>query len=385
MTYTAYSLHLEGEFDVEQLLRRVLGIPPEAPLDLSAAREQQAVAEAITHLECPSCFARGATIVREGRSGSSGTGRVVRQPHFRFVGEGDRTAHHPLCDFFDNERPNAPRAGGVDFGDSKSALTRAVGRLVCVGIERGEFTQSDMRALRKWNFDLRCEHQFRITRTSDAAKWCKNIIGYRRPDAPRFQPQFGDLPDFNWRAAASAELSAQYPTVAGLFELRRLFGWGEAMERAIALMKRSAGATVFDPTPMEAHYARTIELARFAQSHWEPLQRVRRDITGGDPKSFPILALCALLLSVSQWDLDRAASKLTALIAAPAPQDATLGNIIGLNPFHDVPALRLVKAVQDATSGVTSTFDYEAALKAEVDRLKALHAAYRSMASAGER
>ncbi|WP_423383533.1 hypothetical protein [Burkholderia sp. LMG 32019] len=378
MTYTAYSPDTGCELDVQQLLQRCLGIPPDDPIDITSALDQRAVIAAVARLECPSCFVTGATVVREGRSRN---GRVVRQAHFRFVGAADRTAHHPLCDFYDNDRSTAPRAGGVDFGNSRSELTRAIGKLVCVGIERAIFAQSDMRALRKWNFELRCAHQFRITRSSDAVTWCMNLVGHRGPEAVPFQPRFGDLPDFDWRLAAARELSIRHQSVIALLDARRSFGWEGAADRAIALMKHRMGATVFDPTPLESHYARTIELARFASRHWQPLRQAfrTRQLSGDDATSAPVLALCALLLSISRWDVAQAASTLTELIAAPAPQDTTLGNFIGLNPFHDVPALRLVKAVQEATASVESGLDYEAERSAEVDRMKAQYTAYRAM------
>ncbi|WP_322080106.1 hypothetical protein [Burkholderia cenocepacia] len=383
MTRTAYSEQFGRELDVEQLARLCMGTPADTPIDLSLAGTREALDAAMPGLECPSCFAKGAVLIREGRSSN---GRVVRQAHYRFLGSGEQTAHHPLCDFYRNDTSDAKREGSVDFGETKSALTRAIGQLVCVGIERKMFDQSDMRALRMWHFELRSTHQFRITRPAAAVSWCAELVGRRghASDLP-FQPCFGDLLDFDWQHAAARELSTRYRVVIERF-LAMLpvgVGWFHAKERAMSLIDQHMGHTMFDATPLETHYGRTIALADFAALHWQPLRRAfsRPYQIGVESKGAPVLALCALLLFVSEWDLATAAEKLVALISAPQPSDNTLGNFIGLNPFHDVLALRLIKAVQDATEGVTSRFEYGEELRAEIVAMQARHAAYRAARS----
>lgn len=66
------------------------------------------------------------------------------------------------------------------------------------------------------------------------------------------------------------------------------------------------------------------------------------------------------------------------MLSAGGRKDPTLGNFIGLNPFHDSSDLRLVKAVQEATVGFSSRFDYEAELCAEEERMRAEDATYRA-------
>ncbi|WP_175816959.1 hypothetical protein [Burkholderia diffusa] len=383
MTRTAYSEQFGRELDVEQLARLCTGTASDAPIDLASPLIREALAAAVPELECPSCFATGAMFVRGGRSSN---GRVVRQAHFRFVSPGEQTAHHPLCDFYRNDTSDAKREGGVDFGETKSALTRAIGQLVCTGIERQMFNQVDMRALRKWHFDLRSAHQFQISRPAAAVNWCIQLAAHRAhgSNVP-FQPCFGDVPEFDWKHAAQRELSTRYSEVVERFlaQLRPSFGWLNAKERAIALINQRMGQTMFDATPLATHYERSIALAEFAALHWQPLRRAfgRPSLIGEESKGAPVLALCALLLFVSEWDLSRAAAKLVELISAPPPDDLTLGNFIGLNPFHDVRALRLIKAVQDATVGLESNFAYEEELRAEIHALQTQHAAYRAVSS----
>jgi len=75
-----------------------------------------------------------------------------------------------------------------------------------------------------------------------------------------FQPNFGDLVDFDWKHAAVGELSIRYqPVISRL--LARLpfgFGWFNAKERAIALVNQRADDTVFDATPLAPYYERAI-------------------------------------------------------------------------------------------------------------------------------
>lgn len=380
MTRTAYSTQFGGEFDVEQLVRLCTGRTSDARFDLNSELTHEAVSAIVLALECPSCSATGPTVIREGRSRN---GRAVDQAHFRFIGRGGQTAHHPLCDFYRSDSPNAKREGGVNFGETKSALTRAIGQLVCVGIERKMFGQPDMRALRRWHFELRIAHQFRITLPAAAIDWCTQLVGRRgRENDLAFQPSFGDLVDFDWRLAAQREISIRYHPVISRFLALLPFGvgWFNAKERAIALVNQRTGDTVFDAMPLAPFYQRAIALAEFAADHWQPLRQAfsRRSPIGEDPKGAPVLALSALLLFVSDWELPTAAAKLVELIAAPQARDLTLGNFIGLNPFHDVSALGLIKAVQEVTQGVRSSFDYEAEVRAEMQQMQARYSAYRS-------
>ncbi|CDX18249.1 conserved hypothetical protein [Mesorhizobium plurifarium] len=57
-----------------------------------------------------------------------------------------------------------------------------------------------------------------------------------------------------------------------------------------------------------------------------------------------LLALCTLVLFVSDWDMNAAIAAFAKLLSAPEPSDVALGNVIGLNPFHEHGAWRLVTA-----------------------------------------
>ena len=372
VTHTAYSEHYGRELDVGQLWKLITGVEAMASPDPSTiVTSHPEMQNAAAGLECPSCFVKGASIVREGRNQK---GKVVRQAHFRFIGPNGTSAHHPLCDFFSNEAVDAPRAGGVSFADERSAFTRAVRHLVCVGIERRVFDQADMRELRKWHFDMRCLHRFSITKPAAAVGWCLDIAGYRTwGDQLPFSPVFGDLPDYDWQKAARGALTVRHQSIIDAFTSQTRRGYWRAGDLAKSLMLRHAGEELFDAAPLEPYYEATIALADFAVSHWKPLTSTAREKTAieVDPKAASLMAVCALLLSVSSWDVAVASRKLVELILAPKATDSTLGNFIGLNPFHDYAALRLIQLVQGVTEGHESSYDYKAELAAEVEAMKA--------------
>lgn len=65
------------------------------------------------------------------------------------------------------------------------------------------------------------------------------------------------------------------------------------------------------------------------------------------------------------------------IMAAPPPGDLTLGNVIGLNPFHDYDGWRLIIGAQDIATKSRSGFDYPAQLKKIEAELREQHRLWR--------
>jgi hypothetical protein len=59
------------------------------------------------------------------------------------------------------------------------------------------------------------------------------------------------------------------------------------------------------------------------------------------------MAFAALLLFVSDWDLDAAVGRFAQIATSSAAVDESLGNVMGLNPFHDFSAWEVLKALQE--------------------------------------
>lgn len=155
----------------------------------------------IADVVCTCCPAAGAVVVRASQSGD---GRVVRQGHFRFLSADGGDGHHPECEFYGNDSGRAKGTDNVDFGAARSDLTRAVGELVCRGLERGELTAAHMQAMRRWYFDTKVANRFTVVNRPEIFAWLDHLanVAPRRPmtDGPAeldvFDPAFGDLPGY---------------------------------------------------------------------------------------------------------------------------------------------------------------------------------------------
>jgi hypothetical protein len=91
-----------------------------------------------------------------------------------------------------------------------------------------------------------------------------------------------------------------------------------------------------------------------------------------------LLALCALVLFVSDWNMNAATTAFAKLLAAPPPSDLVLGNVIGLNPFHDYGAWRLVIASSEVAARSPNGLDYGARLAAIEAELREQHRLWKS-------
>jgi heme oxygenase len=92
MATTAYSRHYAREIDVEQLAGLLRGTQPisaEQASDIDLKFSEWIRSD----IQCSSCGRLGAQVVRSARA--RGTQKLIRQSHFRFVGQDGQDAHHP--------------------------------------------------------------------------------------------------------------------------------------------------------------------------------------------------------------------------------------------------------------------------------------------------
>ncbi len=85
----------------------------------------------------------------------------------------------------------------------------------------------------------------------------------------------------------------------------------------------------------------------------------------------PVLALAALLLFVAEWDLPTAVALFAKLAGKLTSADTLLGNIMGLNPFHDYKAWKKLKQLQQAGISIPESADIKAELVRVQGELKA--------------
>lgn len=358
MPLTAFSKTYRKELDASQLIE-MLAQHNAMTGTVSADQIPEEWRAFIRHdLECPCCFVSGAEVVRQAVSRT--TGRAVRQACFRFVEPG----HHPYCDFAADANANTVPENLVSFGAENSRLTRAVRELVCSGIQLAIFDQVSIRDMRNWFFQKKNESMFKVTLNPVVPKWVHELwrtSGFatgRLPTGVELSVEIASIPGFNWKEEASRLLRERYSDILEVIRRERLW-LHDLADRIATLAVRYSEQMVFDPSILKNEYQKSVTLASFISHNYAPIHAV------GKPEQVAtsVLALSALLLYVSDWDLKKAISNFAAVAKGVGDADKSLGNVMGLNPFHDYQAWRALKRLQELAIAVPENTDVRAELK----------------------
>jgi len=368
MPLTAYSVAEAKELDVDQVLAalsRRHGV--QAPIDVADLPESWR--EFLrTDLECPCCFVTGAELVREAISRTSR--KAIRQRCFRFVTPG----HRPQCDYAMSDTNSTPE-NLVNFGTANSNLTRAVRELVCTGIQTGAFSQRSVRDMREWFFQKKAQASFRVVLDPRIPKWVDKL--HRLPflstgSVPTGVPltvEIATMPGFDWVAESARLLVERHRAVLDVVNEKRLWWMPDAGNRIESLARRYQGEVVFDPTVLHKEYDQSLRLALFISHNYAPI----RSVTKAKPYSAAacVLAFSALLLFVNDWDLNRAVGTFAVIARSAGHADQGLGNVMGLNPFHDYEAWRKLKQLQESGIPVPDETDPSVERRRIEDELRA--------------
>lgn len=375
MSKTAYSSRFAKELDVEQLLILMnsgSALPHAQDLGWLPATWREHIRQDI---RCPSCGA-GETQIVSGATSKRATS-PLRQAHFRFTAPDGRDAHHPLCDFSPGNLLKEDKESLVDLSSERSGETRFIRRLVCIGIEQSHFSQATIRSMRQWYFETKVENLFTVTGTVEAVEYLaklERMILY--PDFIPFHPSQGDLPDFDWALAARITLARD---AAGLRRgtARTLL---DAIPRAKSLIERYQGREVLNPSCLKVPYDKTLKLCALLAKNCRHLKYSDGDVAAFRFRGAPqlLLAFCSLLLHSSNWSMETAVTKLALVLKAPEPTDSTLGNVIGLNPFHDYLAWEIVREASELVERRGAIPDFDAELQAAEDGLRTQHTIWKS-------
>jgi hypothetical protein len=359
MPMTAYSKTYEKELDTNQLIalfkNETLAASVETlkniPDDVRSFVHRDAV--------CPSCGVEGAILVSGASSKEDKT--PLRQAHFRFVRENNGDAHREFCEFA-NSSDDTPRLGGdTKFDKPRTNEQKLIRILVCKAIESGIFNQSDMRSMRQWYFDTKTSGSYLLTISDKPFIYLNRLVRTVNFDTFVHHPSHAELPGFDWKHATIARFSQDnFKILEALRSKRVTF----AIPEAAKLVEKFQGKNVFDVTALEPYYQKTIELCTFTTRHVIPQSKTKKYA----PASTELLAFCSLLLSISDWSINSAIDKLVKITKAPAPNDLLLGNMIGLNPFHDYSAWRLIKLVKE----LEKDFDFEKSVEEKISETEAL-------------
>lgn len=375
MPTTAYSDHFSRELDVEQL-GWLLNVSPSKDVQTASVNFSPWADWIRSDVRCSSCGNTGAQIVRPSRARAGHS--VLRQAHFRFVNQNGGDAHHPFCEFYGHNDDTVRQSDSLlNFGSDKSAETRAVRVLVCKGIEAGFFDQATIRSMRQWFFDMRLESRFKVEATPEALAWTRSLQGHPSYRRWSFHPAQAEMPAFDWVNAAKSQFTEEN---IELISLAKTGGYqGAEWKRAGLLAAKHFGQEVFNVAALQRYYDETLSLCSFvAKNSGIKFGKTDPDHYRFQGAPIPLLALGALLLFTSDWDMTGAISRFARLLAAPEPSNLSLGNVIGLNPFHDYSAWRLVALTAEITAKSLNGFDYQAQLAAIELELRRRHTAWKT-------
>lgn len=341
MPITAYSNEAEREVDLEQwLMLSGYSIKDDPLLERIPADLR---ARAARDIECSGCRAQGAVLVAVGRERSAG--RSVSQGHFRFGTTASANPHDPRCDFYFDEKVARDPDYLVNFASDRSVFTRVVRDLVCRGVRSGRFSQADIRRMRLWFLEEKTVHEMPIDVTPELLRWCIDMDVTRWDSQLPFQPEHGQLPGFDWAQASKSEWRRRH---APLFEARpmRVHFRPDTIQRALKLIELQDKATVLDPTALRDKYEAVLQLSEFAALYVYHLASTKPPphwrLSGLKSAARALLALCALLLFMNDWDTGEASAAFAALTVLPPAADGTEGNVMGLNPFHDYESWQIL-------------------------------------------
>lgn len=128
-------------------------------------------------------------------------------------------------------------------------------------------------------------------------------------------------------------------------------------EKVSSIIKINQKTEVFDPTVLKKEYQLTIELTRYI-NHYLKLPHNHHF---PELRHSPLVAFNAVLLYVNDWNMTNALEDF-AKISLHKDPDLTLGNVMGLNPFHEYQAWRLLKELQNLPEEIQKIEDVSQAL-----------------------
>lgn len=333
MTDTAYSLELKKEVDAEQYIEL---------LDIDDSRIHEF---AHGDIICPICEANGGTYVR-----ASKTGTHHKKAHFRFTKAGEESAHHPSCDFYGDRLSTEISGYLIPFTTDRTKITRVIRKMVCAALQAGIISQESMRLMRQWFFEKRVNSTFSVTISEEEISWLSFIIslnGYYnlnlRNEIIPFKPVQATITGFSWREAILREaVRIHQPTLKALHDLEL---WPARIYELEKFINSPRPKIIIDPALLENEYKKTLQLTNFIISN---LAEFKSDsVRQRAHNEEKLLAFSALILFVSDWEIDGAIEKIAKISNIENVNDMLAGNFIGLNPYLKFSLADTAKKIQD--------------------------------------
>ncbi|UIF88925.1 hypothetical protein KAF44_27180 (plasmid) [Cupriavidus necator] len=236
------------------------------------------------------------------------------------------------------------------------------------------FDQKTIRDMREWFFNKKLESTFLVSLDPRLPKWVNNLTRLEHgtfgqlPESVALTTEIASLPGFDWKAEATRILIQRHRDAYEAIRKNWLWSFSIA-ERVESLAKRYQGQFAFDPTALKHEFDLSISLAEFIHHNHVPISQLTRKPGTAVPAH--LLAFSALLLFVNAWDMKRAVDDFVTISASLGQAENDLGNLIGLNPFHDYKAWEKLKQLQVANLNVPLDVDLLTERQSLVQELQA--------------
>lgn len=371
MAITAFSKKFKRELDVKQFQ----SLYEELPSKLNFADFVK------TDIECPCCGVTGGYIVKEGISPI--TKLAVKQAHFAFKGDKGGNAHLVFCDYYSDEENAKNKTDeaiiNLSKSQNKAKATEVVRQLVCSAIDNDIFTQSDIRSMRKWFYEMRSTPDFLVENSKHELNIIRKIfVPNTRTkdeyvvDTSIVNEEWFDLDSEVYQSlAVKLPLSIKNETP---LKIKSYFFKKTIVNKAISLSKKNHGLYGFDRSRLEAKYYLAIELSQ--QLMWGDAFKKRFGYTvhlshASAVSSNSLMAYSATLLFVNDWNIESSLRMHEAILNSTT-DDEKLGNVIGLNPFINYGAWLALKCCANWKEEFKQ-YDLDKEFLKEKERLKELY------------
>ncbi|AFZ28605.1 hypothetical protein Cylst_6387 (plasmid) [Cylindrospermum stagnale PCC 7417] len=358
MAITVYSQRFQREIDIEQLLSLLghdFGLIKTKNKILSKLEKDEICQDVL----CPICRSKG-------DGGKIVLAPTLQQVHFKF------DVHEYFCDDNKSQQKKGQKGRDVDFGKDRSNETKIIRELVTKGIEQKIISQQIISDMRKYFYEAKVKYQYKMDISIDALQWFYHLKCSKRKSLNisniklKFNPLHAQLPDFDWRLAAEIFFINENHN---LIEMANDCYWEDppkTFNKIQKIIKNTQDSLVFDVKELEIPYRNTIKLSDFIVYNLAIKNSQGWHLTNSNI----VLAFAALLLYISNWDIESAILKLINIVKSPNVTDRNSGNVIGLNPFYDFEVWASISKIREVAKASKKGFDYNAQIKTIEEQLK---------------
>ncbi|MFM5353975.1 hypothetical protein [Aeromonas dhakensis] len=373
MSLTAYSRMFKRELQVSQLKELFENSKPTISGDFKDFVKAD--------VECSSCLARGAIVVREGKDAS---GRVVKQEHFAFRDASGGDPHQKYCDHYtgSDKVKSADNDALFDFRKSNSPITEKIKAMVCIGIENNIFSQQDIRDMREWYINLRTDATTKFEISHHLVNMANTAfrLYFKKPGLNKYvENRTKSISrDFDLDEEVYTSLLFKHPHYRFNNIEAQDKRWlndarlSEVRKKAMQIIKLNNGELSFNRLELSDKVILTFRLASKIRESEDTLSSALSK--SSTFRNNPLMALASLLLFVSEWDFEVASTKFNKILGIGRANDQTAGNVIGLNPFIHHSAWSIVQILDKIRRENNDDTDYEKAFENEKERLKKVYA-----------